>query len=330
MQNGPHLRILVIDDCSDDESYQTILKEFSSSPQVAVMRNNGNIGFAETLNKALDLAADEEFLFVLEQDCELLSDGYVAQSLRHFQHDHVAVVSGENQLFEDSGSSLMKEIFVHHLCEDVHDKGVVEAGFSLLKADTFRIDVLKKVGGFESSSRWKLACEEHIVSYKIRSAGYKIVKDSGLRFRAYWGRQESLWQNLKKEAIYGRGLGWALARIKSDLQVRESRQLRTKRFNRIVQAQYILLTVMSVFLFLYSPYLSLVLLFLTTLVHFVYLVHRSLVFGGVRERLLFVATGFLRSWVYIPNLFLGFLYGFVSDCGQRIAIRIKKLRGQTS
>ncbi|MDH5483244.1 MAG: glycosyltransferase [Candidatus Bathyarchaeota archaeon] len=318
LQDYPCLRIVVVDDCSKEPLYSLLLKEFSDFHQLTVLRNERNAGFAQTLNRALESVIDETFLLVLEQDCELLDTDYITKALKHFNCDYVGVVSGENLLPPDENLSLVKRIFVNHLCENVHDSGVAEVGFSLLKADVFRIDVLKKVGGFESSAEWKLASEEHIISCKIRSSGYKIIKDSNLQFRAYWGRQEKLWQNLGKEAIYGRGLGWALARAQSDLKIGESEQLKSKRFSRMIQVQYVLLTVFSVFMFLYSPLLSLALLSLTTLVQFAYLIHRSFVFSRIKEKLLFVATGFMRSWIYVPNFFIGFLYGLILRCKERV------------
>lgn len=310
-QNYPFLRIVVIDDHSEGSLYSSLSKVFSDIPQVILVRNEENIGFAQTLNRGLKFVSDETYLLVLEQDCELLSSNYVAEALKHFNDDSVGVVSGENLLPPTEELSLMKRIFVNHLCENVHDSSVVEIGFSLLKADFFRIAVIDKVGGFESSAKWKFASEEHLISYKIRLSGYKILKDNRLRFRAYWGGQETLLQNLRKEVIYGRGLGWALARMKTDLKTGGSEQLKSKKLCRIMETQYVLLKISSIILFLYFPLLSLTLATLTTLVLFVYLANRASVFSNVKEKFLFIATGFVRSWVYIPNFFLGFMYGFV-------------------
>lgn len=324
-QKYPNLGIVVIDDSSEDDPTSSILEEFSGFPQITMLRNKNNVGLAQTLNRALELVTDEEFLLVLEQDCELLTDDYVTEATTQLRHDDVALVTGEDYLPEGRELLLMKRIFVHHLCEDVYDTGIVETGFTLLKADVFRVDVLRKIGGFESSSEWKLAGEEHIISYKIRSLGYKIIKDSNLKFTAHWDGQEKLRQNLRKEAIYGRGLGWALARTKSDLGVGGSRQLKRKRLNRLVQAQYVFLTVLSAFLFglgavfSYSLLIPLGLLSLATLVELGYLCFNTSVFEGAKEKLLFIITGFLRSWVYIPNFFLGFFCGFMLNIKEKIA-----------
>lgn len=320
-QSYPNLRIVAIDDRSEDDSTSLMLKKFCDSSQITVSRNEKNIGLAQTLNRGLELVKDEEFLLVLEQDCELLNQDYVMAAFRHLRNNRdVAVVSGENVLPENREMPLMKRIFVHHLCEDVHDEGTTEVGFSLLKADVFRVEVLRRIGGFESAARWKLAAEEHIVSYKIRSLGYKIIKDPGLKFKAHWNGQEKLSQNLRKEATYGRGLGWAVGRMKSDIEVGESKQLRAKRVNRILQTQYVTLTILSVLLLLYNSLISMALFALTSLVYLGYLCHGAMAFRHAKEKLLFLVTGFLRSWVYVPNFFFGLLYGLILDFKEKTKI----------
>lgn len=322
-QDYPNLSVVVIDDSSKDDPTSSIRKEFSRFPQITMLRNKNNVGLAQTLNRALELVTDEEFLLVLEQDCELLTDDYITEASKQLRHNDVALVTGEDYLPEGRELPLMKKIFVHHLCEDVYDTGIVETGFTLLKADVFRVDVLRRVGGFESSSEWKLAGEEHIISYKIRSLGYKIIKDSNLKFTAHWDGQEKLRQNLRKEAVYGRGLGWALARTKSDLDVRGSKQLRRKKLSRLVQLQFVLLTVLSAFLFGASALFSydlpipLTLLSLATLIQLGYLCYDARVFSGAKEKLLFIATGFLRSWVYIPNFLFGYFYGLAQNLKEK-------------
>jgi hypothetical protein len=187
-----------------------------------------------------------------------------------------------------------------------------------------RVEVLRKVGGFESSSEWKLAGEEHIMSYKIRSLGYKIIKDPSLKFTAHWDGQEKLRQNLRKEAIYGRGLGWALAKMRADLDIGQSRQLRSKKISRIIQLQYVFLTVLSAFLFgaraifSFDLLIPLILLSYATLIQLGYLCYYARSLNNNRERLPFVATGFLRAWVYIPNFCFGFFYGFMSNLREKL------------
>ena len=156
----------------------------------------------------------------------------------------------------------IKRVFMRHFCEDKRDSSTVNAGFSLLKADVFRTNALQKVKGFESAANWKFACEEHLISYKLKSLNYTIVKDSQLRFRSYSGGQENLRQNLRKEAVYGRGLGWALARKQTNLDVGESKQLKAKKIGRVIQTLYVTATIFSLFFYFLLPLLTLAIMLL--------------------------------------------------------------------
>ena len=77
------------------------------------------MGFANTLNKALQLVNDEKYFFVLEHDCELLSPNYITRALEHFASEGVGAVCGENVLPSAEELSSIKRIFVNHLSEDV-------------------------------------------------------------------------------------------------------------------------------------------------------------------------------------------------------------------
>jgi len=308
-QDYSEMRIVVIDDFSKVPLFSELSKAFGNIPRLTLIRNEANIGFANTLNKALTLCEDEEYFFVLEHDCELVNKNYVSLAIKNFENPKIGAVSGENVIPPVSELPRIKRVFVNHLSEDIHDECTREVGFLLLKADAFRIDLLRKVGGFDSAHGWKFACEEHIISYKIRSEGYIILKDPKLLFRAYWGGQETLGQNLKKEAWYGRGLGCAFATSNSDLEIGESQQLKYKKINRIIQLQYVLLTIISLPLFLYSFSLAFSLACFSFLIYFCYLARGSLALSNLKDKILFIITGYLRAWVYIPNFILGILYG---------------------
>jgi len=312
-QDYQDLKVIVIDDCSPGSLFTSLYEAFSSFPNLTLIRNEINLGFANTLNKALGLGSDEEFLLILEHDCELLSPSYISEAIKNFHNARVGAVCGENLLPPPEELSPMKRIFVNHLSEDVHDTSLVEVGFLLLKADVFRIDVLRKCGGFESAGHWKFASEEHIISKKIRSLGYTILKDPRLQFRAYWGGQENLKQNLRKEALYGRGLGYSLATKSSDLQIGNSNQLKSKRFGRIIQLFYVVTTFFCLFLMFYSLLIATTIALAAFLVYLVPLIwgtrNSKHAFKNSREKLLFIITGYLRAWVYIPNFLLGIVYG---------------------
>ncbi len=310
-QDYPYLRIIILDDDSKGDLFKTLQNALCSFSQITWIKNESNIGFANTLNKALSLVVDETFFLVLEQDCELSTENYLTAAIKHFDDPHVGVVCGENTPPPTEDLTIIKRVFVRHFCEDELDSGIVEAGFSLLKADVFRTYALQMIKGFESAASWKFACEEHMVSYKLKSLGYKIVKDSQLKFRTYSDGQENLRQNLKKEALYGRGLGWALARKQSNLDVGKSEQLKSKKIGRIIQTLHVTISVLSLFVFFLSPLIASAIMLSGTIVLVAYLVGRMSVLQNMKEKVLFLVTGFMRSWVYVPSFMFGFFYGLV-------------------
>lgn len=323
-QDYPDLRIVIIDDCSEKSLFTSLHEAFSGLPKLTLIRNEKNMGFANTLNKALQLINDEKYFFVLEHDCELLSPNYITRAVEYFVSEAVGAVCGENVLPSKEEMSSIKRIFVNHLSEDVHDSNVSTVGFLLLKADAFRVSVLKEVGGFQSAGHWKFASEEHIISFKIRSSGYLITKDPNLRFKGYWGGQENLLQNLKKEALYGRGLGCAFATKMSDLDIGSSYQLKAKKISRLIQLQYICLSICSLPLLFFDLLFSFILATIAFVIYFVYLFRGSLAFGYGKDRSLFIITGYLRAWVYIPNFVLGISYGFFTRLTSRPVASVQR------
>jgi glycosyltransferase involved in cell wall biosynthesis len=324
-QDYPYMRIIVLDDGSKGDLLETLQNTFGIPSKITWIENESNMGFANTLNKALSLVVDETFFFILEQDCEILAKDYLTTAINQFDDPSIGVIFGENILPPTEELTTIKRVFMRHFCEDELELGVVEAGYSLLKADVFRVEALKKVGGFKSSADWKFACEEHLISYKLKSIGYKIVKDSRLRFRTYFSGQENLKQNLRKEAVYGRGFGWAVATKQSNLDSGESKQLKSKKFGRIIQTQYVTLTIFSLIIFFVLPYLGLAILLSTALILVAYLASQMFVLQSAREKLLFIATGFLRSWIYVPSFAFGFLSGLVARLHNDYSSSLKEI-----
>ena len=73
-------------------------------------------------------------------------------------------------------------------------------------------------------------------------------------------------------------------------------------------------------LFLYYPLPSLILLFSTAMMQLAFLVYRASIFSSLKGKMLFVVTGFLRSWVYISSFVSGLLYGFILRIKEKIVV----------
>jgi glycosyltransferase involved in cell wall biosynthesis len=309
-QDYPDLRILVIDDCSTDGTYEFLQK---SNDKVTVVKNEVNLGISGTLNKALSFLQGEEFFLVLSDDCELVGDNWVTTAIRHFKKETVGVVCGE--IFKGNLDSLplIKRIFAYHKeASGVTAPGnkVEEVNISWLWADLFRSAVLKKIGGFCSAKGRKYGVEDNITSYRIRSSGYVILKDTSLLVTSSWGRADSLYQNLRKEILIGKSTGWAIAKGMAETKVTESEQLARKLRKRKLQ---IFLFSVSCVLLMSSVFslIPLITLVIIQTLRVVYFMTRANGFRGI-EKLYFAATGSMLDWLYPPNFIIGFLEGFIT------------------
>lgn len=103
-QDYPHIELIVVDDCSTDNSKKTIEKWLLDYPNIQFIFNNTNLGNTNSFNKALksakgnyiiDLAADD----VLVPDC-------ISQQIKTFRESsfkNLGVVYGNTELIKENG-----------------------------------------------------------------------------------------------------------------------------------------------------------------------------------------------------------------------------------
>ncbi len=84
--------ITLVDNASVDGSAEEIRSLFGRLENVEILCNDKNIGFSRAINTAAGMG-DEEFLLILNPDCELLPGalGHLQQAL---EHDPLAALSG--------------------------------------------------------------------------------------------------------------------------------------------------------------------------------------------------------------------------------------------
>lgn len=103
-QDYQHIELIVVDDCSTDNSKKTIEKWLLDYPNIQFIFNNTNLGNTNSFNKALksakgnyiiDLAADD----VLVPDC-------ISQQIKTFRESsfkNLGVVYGNTELIKENG-----------------------------------------------------------------------------------------------------------------------------------------------------------------------------------------------------------------------------------
>lgn len=197
------LEVIVIDDGSRDGTAR-IARGFRG---VKTIRHRENEGLASSLNDGIERAKGE-FVLSLHADCEIVGRDWIKRAVGHFSRDKtVAVISGrpefskggDNAGFVDRTFTVLRMQFL-----DGAVGGLEDIPFFEDKCDVYERRAIVSAGGFPSS-RFRISGEDQIVSYSLRKAGYRIVRDNSLPFIQRHGTAASTFlKNLEREWLYGK------------------------------------------------------------------------------------------------------------------------------
>ncbi|WP_426746175.1 glycosyltransferase [Myxococcus faecalis] len=87
------LQIVVVDDCSKDDSYAWAMKAAEGHPNVLVMRNPENLGKRKGINRGVKAAVDAEIIVSVDSDV-IVDRAAVRHLVRRFTHSRIAAVGG--------------------------------------------------------------------------------------------------------------------------------------------------------------------------------------------------------------------------------------------
>jgi glycosyltransferase involved in cell wall biosynthesis len=312
--------LIVIDDSSKDSTVHIVddfMKSLNFSGEFCLIRHEKNLGLSKSLNDGIQRARGQ-YILILHQDCEFVGDDWISRSLSIMADERVAVVTGYYGVTDVEDETFIKRAF-GVLRGQFHSRPEVlceEATFSEGKCDMYRKDLLLKIGNFPTS--YRIAGEDLIVSYRLRSMGYKIIKCFDLAVvQRFTGSAESFGGNLRKEFLFGKVMGGVFSEFKFYLfkGVTNSKYSGSRSINRATQPIFVL----SVAIFLISafiwPKLAFILLglfFVRLLFHF-YRVSKELkkYKNYVKHRFInSIAIGFIGILTDFAYSF-GFAYGSI-------------------
>lgn len=99
-QEGVELRLLVLDDCSPDDTAAVARRLEARDPRVEYRRNRENVGLIGTANLGLEWAADSDYVVLLSAD-DRLAPGALARAVAVGEaNPGVGLVYGHAQYFE--------------------------------------------------------------------------------------------------------------------------------------------------------------------------------------------------------------------------------------
>lgn len=118
-QNYSNIELIVINDCSSDNSYQIaldVLKENGFLSQTIALEHSFNRGLSEARNSGLSVATGD-YLFFLDSDDSLATEDTIAHLVKRAeQYNYPDLVIGSYQYVSDS------EVLGTHLLEDIYYK----------------------------------------------------------------------------------------------------------------------------------------------------------------------------------------------------------------
>ena len=181
-QKDVDIEIIVVDDASLDNSYIILTELSKCDSRIKVLRNDINIGFCKTVNRALR-ECKGEYVIILDQD-DLLQPDHCEKMIKEFDNETVMVfcdsiyINGEDSVIDDHEHCVHREVTVEDLAKGnyVPVQGLMIAG-----------NILKKVGGYPERDEFP-NYGEYDTWIRMSEYGRIIFCDS---VKAFYRRHES-------------------------------------------------------------------------------------------------------------------------------------------
>jgi GT2 family glycosyltransferase len=194
-------QVIVVDNNSREEDWARLATGLEQQEQVTLLRSVLNVGFAGG-NMLGVQQANAEFLFFLNNDCELLNDCLGILTRFAHNHPHVALCSG--QMYEGAGRFHPSFGYFPSLKTNLLGVGLLR----LIQSDRYpprkkvydrpvQVDLVTgsalfaraapfaEVGGFDTN--YFLYCEEEDLSMRFHRLGYEVYVVPEARFIHYGG-----------------------------------------------------------------------------------------------------------------------------------------------
>lgn len=175
--NYPHYKILVIDNASKDGSADYTANKF---PQVELIRNKKNYGFAEGNNIGMRYALKNgaDHIILLNQDTKVNPDWLIEMVNVAEKNEKIGILSPMQYDYEGKGLDINFEKLLREGKQQVVHENFVETDRVIGAAMLITRGVLQKIGGFDPI--YFCYFEESDLCRRVKYFGYgiAIVKDS--------------------------------------------------------------------------------------------------------------------------------------------------------
>lgn len=191
MHRYANAELIVLDNGSDDGSYEILLKEYS---QRANIQQIHGVSVSELRNRGAALA-EGEFLAFVDSDCLIVPD-YFEHAL-HILRTY-ADAAGSQPVLEDDSRNWIERTWhsVHMTYRDEFVKSI-SAGNLVIKRQVFLA-----IGGFDKTM---ISCEDDDLGLRLNKLGFKVYQARALR-SVHAGADENLREFFFKSAWRSMGM----------------------------------------------------------------------------------------------------------------------------
>ena len=189
-------KIIIVDNCSPDDSYNLLIDRFGGYPNVSILRNQHNTGYAAGNNVGIRYALEElnsPYIAIMNPDVEI-TEGFLRNMIEYLEADHnIAAITGvmldpynslNVALIACKIPSIIGDIFVcSELLKLIHNpikynkfsnhspriSGIYYVDIIPGSCFVIRSSILKEIGLLDEGTF--LYCEERILAKKIKDMG---------------------------------------------------------------------------------------------------------------------------------------------------------------
>lgn len=168
-QTYQEYEIVLVDDCSTDDSYQKIIELTKDNPKVKIFRNEGNSGVGLTKKRCIDLASGEICGFVDPDDT--LTENALQVIVENYTENNIVVYS---QFYECDAKLNPIKLFPHSRAIKNGNKLFFNVFFEATHFFTFKREAYYKTSGINDKLTSAVDQDLYLKLYEI--GNFKFVK----------------------------------------------------------------------------------------------------------------------------------------------------------
>lgn len=198
-QTYPEIEIIVIDDCSTDNSTQIVNNLISKNKNITLIKNQSNMGVIFSRNNGISNAAGE-YILPLDGD-DKIAPSYIEKAVKILESDEtIGMVYCKSRFFGLKNKKCKIKPF--SIDEILHKNCIFVTAL-------FRKSTWEKVGGFKEYMKygledwdfWLSVLENGLRPYCINEILFFYRKQNNSRNNTFANRQYELWQNIIKNHL---------------------------------------------------------------------------------------------------------------------------------